>query len=219
MWRHPCPLCLSAVISYGVSMADAHDNHCRAAVRVSTTCREQVKHTDRSNLALRGEKNSPEVQQVGASLVMAGGAAVAYHATSKKASNWGRMPWLRSALRKLDHWTVSLASAALIRAAGPDLPQVIGLHVLAELLCVCCYCCWRPVGWHHADTQHTWQLEMRLGFFAPITDSAVRIAQQPGAGALPPNGGYCFQRRCSGTGAAAPCLETSRRPWCLLKAR
>lgn len=56
------------------------------------------------------------MRRVGASLVLAGGAACAYHSTEPS----GKRVWLRSAFRKLDHWTVSLASAALVCAAGSE---------------------------------------------------------------------------------------------------
>lgn len=56
------------------------------------------------------------MRRVGASLLLAGGAACAYHATEPS----GKRVRLRSALRKLDHWTVSLASAALVQAASPE---------------------------------------------------------------------------------------------------
>ncbi len=62
----------------------------------------------------RAKDSSPEVRQVGAGLLLAGGTACAYHATHP-----GKQSKLRSVLRKLDYWTVSLATAALVRAAGP----------------------------------------------------------------------------------------------------
>jgi hypothetical protein len=64
----------------------------------------------------RSEEYSRDVRRVGASLVLAGGAACAYHSTEPS----GKRIWLRSVFRKLDHWTVSLASAALVCAAGPE---------------------------------------------------------------------------------------------------
>lgn len=65
------------------------------------------------------------MRRVGASLLLAGGTACAYHAT-----NPDKQSKLRSALRKLDYWTVSLATAALVRAAGP---QVRCLHPRTNL--------------------------------------------------------------------------------------
>lgn len=62
----------------------------------------------------RAKDSSPEVRQVGAGLLLAGGTACAYHATHPD-----KQSKLRSVLRKLDYWTVSLATAALVRAAGP----------------------------------------------------------------------------------------------------
>lgn len=73
-------------------------------------------------MCYRAKDRSPEVRHVGASLLLAGAAACGYHT----ASPGGNRVRLRSALRKLDHWTVSLTSAALVRASGP---QVCSAHV------------------------------------------------------------------------------------------
>jgi hypothetical protein len=74
---------------------------------------------------VRAKDRSPEVRQVGASLMLAGGTACAYHAT-----NPGKQTKLRTVLRKLDYWTVSLATAALVRAAGPQVSQLTSLSSL-----------------------------------------------------------------------------------------
>ena len=57
-----------------------------------------------------------EGRRFGASLALAGAAAMGYHALPK-----GR---LRSCLRKLDHWTISLATSCMVPAICPKLTPV-----------------------------------------------------------------------------------------------
>ena len=62
------------------------------------------------------QRRTPEGRQFGASLVSVGVAATLYHATR------GR---LRSAMRKLDYWTISLCTSQMVRALHPGAPKVI----------------------------------------------------------------------------------------------
>ena len=55
-------------------------------------------------------RNTPEGRRFGSCLVAVGASATAYHAASGK---------LRSALRKLDYWTIALASTQMARALFP----------------------------------------------------------------------------------------------------
>ena len=64
----------------------------------------------------RRSHETPEGRRFGASLAAAGVAATAYHAVPK-----GRA---RSGLRKLDHWTISLATNSMLHAICPDMSRV-----------------------------------------------------------------------------------------------
>jgi len=70
------------------------------------------------NTAARDARDTSrsEAQRYGASLMLAGAAAMGYHSLPK-----GR---LRSGLRKLDHWTISLATSAMVPAIFPTLSPV-----------------------------------------------------------------------------------------------
>lgn len=65
---------------------------------------------------------SAEARRFGASLVLAGVAATAYHVVPK-----GR---IRAALRKLDHWTISLATTSMLHAMCPTMAGVRNLLYL-----------------------------------------------------------------------------------------
>ena len=84
-----------------------------------------------STPACHGRDSSrSEARRFGASLVLAGAAAMCYHSLPK-----GR---LRSSLRKLDHWTISLATFAMVPAIAPSMPPVTAMmpHAPAHRLMI-----------------------------------------------------------------------------------
>ena len=75
----------------------------------------------------RRARRSREGRRYGSALVLVGAAATAYHAAS------GR---LRRHLRKLDYWTISLASTRLLEALAPARHNVCAAP--CRQLSVCC---------------------------------------------------------------------------------